>query len=137
PAPQTVLLESMGNYNFEAPIVDLLREIEEQSIYEDRPETAERLQRLKDKVARFRREIYSKLTPWQITMVARHPQRPYTQDYIQRIFSDFSEMHGDRKIADDLAIVGGMAYFEVLAVMVIGHQKGRDSKQRIYRNFGM
>jgi acetyl-CoA carboxylase carboxyl transferase subunit alpha len=127
----------MGNYNFEAPIVDLLREIEEQSIYSDRPETAERLQRLKDKVARFRREIYSRLTPWQVTMVARHPQRPYTLDYIQRIFTDFSEMHGDRKFSDDPAIVGGMAYFEGQPVVVIGHQKGRDSKQRIYRNFGM
>ena len=70
-------------------------------------------------------------------MVARHPQRPYTLDYIQRIFTDFMEMHGDRKFGDDPAIVGGMAYFEGQPLMVIGHQKGRDSKQRIYRNFGM
>jgi acetyl-CoA carboxylase carboxyl transferase subunit alpha len=127
----------MGNYNFEAPIVDLLREIEDLSIYADRPETAERIERLRDKLNRFRREIYSRLNPWQVTMVARHPQRPYTLDYIQRLFTDFMEMHGDRKFADDPAIVGGMANFENQPVMVIGHQKGRDSKQRIYRNFGM
>ena len=127
----------MGNYNFEAPILDLLREIDELSVYSDRPETAERIAKLQDKLARFRREIYSRLNPWQVTMVARHPQRPYTLDYIQRIFSDFMEMHGDRKFSDDPAIVGGMAVFDGQAVMVIGHQKGRDSKQRIYRNFGM
>ncbi len=127
----------MGNYNFEAPIVDLLKEIDELSVYSDRPETAERLQKLRVKLARFRRDIYAKLNPWEITMVARHPQRPHTLDYIQRLFPDFSEMHGDRKFADDRAIVGGMASFENRTVMVIGHQKGRDSKQRIYRNFGM
>jgi acetyl-CoA carboxylase carboxyl transferase subunit alpha len=127
----------MGNYNFEAPIVDLLKEIEQLSIYADRPETADRLEKLKDKLARFRREIYSNLNPWEITMVARHPQRPHTLDYIQRIFTEFVELHGDRKFSDDPAIVGGMAYFDDQPVMVIGHQKGRDSKQRIYRNFGM
>src|SRR3989304_3803571 len=127
----------MGNYSFEAPIVDLLKEIEQLSIYTDPPETAERLDKLRDKLTRFRREIYSDLNPWQITMVARHPQRPHTLDYIQRIFADFQEMHGDRKFADDKAIVGGMATFEGQPVMVIGQQKGRDSKQRIYRNFGM
>jgi len=127
----------MGNYNFEAPIVDLVKEIEQLSIYADRPETAERLERLRDKLARFRREIYSNLNPWEITMVARHPQRPYSLDYIQRILPDFLELHGDRKFADDPAIVGGMATFENQTVMVIGHQKGRDSKQRIFRNFGM
>ena len=127
----------MGNYNFEAPIVELLKEIEELNLYGDRPETAERLAKLREKLIRFRRQIYSELNPWQITMVARHPQRPHTLDYIQRIFADFQEMHGDRKFADDKAIVGGMATFEGQPVMVIGQQKGRDSKQRIYRNFGM
>lgn len=127
----------MGNYNFEAPIADLMKEIEQLSVYADRPETAERIERLKDKLARFRREIYSSLNPWEITMVARHPQRPHTLDYIHRLFPDFLEMHGDRKFADDPAIVGGMASFEEKSVMVIGHQKGRDSKQRIFRNFGM
>jgi len=127
----------MGNYNFEAPIVDLLKEIDDLSVYSDRPDTAERLQKLRDKLTRFRRDIYSKLNPWEVTMVARHPQRPHTLDYIQRLFADFTEMHGDRKFGDDKAIVGGMASFENQTIMVIGHQKGRDSKQRIYRNFGM
>ncbi len=127
----------MGNYNFEAPIVDLLKEIEQLSIFSDRPDTAERLEKLKTKLARFRREIYSNLNPWEITMVARHPQRPHTLDYLQRLFPDFMELHGDRRFADDHAIVGGFATFQDQTVMVIGHQKGRDSKQRIIRNFGM
>lgn len=127
----------MGNYSFEAPIVDLLKEIEQLGIYADRPETADRIEKLKEKLARFREKIYSSLSPWDVTMVARHPQRPYALDYIQRIFSDFTEMHGDRRFADDAAIVGGMAEFAGGPVMVIAHQKGRDSKQRIYRNFGM
>ncbi|HEY4492583.1 MAG TPA: acetyl-CoA carboxylase carboxyltransferase subunit alpha [Acidobacteriota bacterium] len=127
----------MGNYNFEAPIVDLLKEIDELSLYGDRPDTADRLVKLREKLARFRRQIFSTLNPWQITMVARHPQRPHALDYIERICSDFVELHGDRKFADDKAIVGGMATFDGQPVMVIGQQKGRDSKQRIYRNFGM
>jgi acetyl-CoA carboxylase carboxyl transferase subunit alpha len=127
----------MGNYTFEAPIVDLLKEIEQLSLDPNRPENAEKIQRLNEKLARFRRDIYAKLNPWEITMVARHPQRPHTLDYIQRIFPDFAEMHGDRKFADDPAIVGGVANLDGQQVMVIGHQKGRDSKQRIYRNFGM
>lgn len=127
----------MGNYTFEAPIVDLLREIEQLGLSADRPENADKIQKLREKLARFRRDIYGKLNPWEITMVARHPQRPHTLDYIQRIFPDFAEMHGDRKFADDAAIVGGMANLDGHQVMVIGHQKGRDSKQRIIRNFGM
>ncbi|HET6266575.1 MAG TPA: carboxyl transferase domain-containing protein, partial [Acidobacteriota bacterium] len=127
----------MNNYNFEAPIVDLLKEIEQIKIYGDRPESEDRLERLRDKLERFRKEIYGNLNPWEITMVARHPQRPYTLDYIERMFTDFTEMHGDRRFADDPAIVGGMARFDDHPVMVIGHQKGRDSKQRVYRNFGM
>jgi acetyl-CoA carboxylase carboxyl transferase subunit alpha len=127
----------MGNYNFEAPITDLLKEIDELSISADRQESAERLQKLRDKLVRFRREIYSNLNPWEVTMVARHPQRPHTLDYVQRLFPDFLEMHGDRRFSDDPAIVAGMATFEDQTVMLIGHQKGRDSKQRIYRNFGM
>lgn len=127
----------MGNYTFEAPIVDLLKEIEQLGLSADRPENADKIQKLKEKLARFRRDIYGKLNPWEITMVARHPQRPHTLDYIQRIFPDFAEMHGDRKFADDAAIVGGMANLDGQQVMVIGHQKGRDSKQRIIRNFGM
>jgi acetyl-CoA carboxylase carboxyl transferase subunit alpha len=83
------------------------------------------------------KDIYSKLTAWQISQVARHPQRPYTLDYIQSIFTDFEELHGDRAFADDPAIVGGLARFEGKSVMVIGQQKGRDVKERQYRNFGM
>lgn len=127
----------MGNYNFEAPIADLLKEIEQISLFGERPGNAERLEKLRDKLTRFRKQIYSNLNPWEVTLVARHPQRPHTLDYIQRIFPDFMELHGDRKFADDPAIVAGMATFEENPVMVIGHQKGRDSKQRIYRNFGM
>lgn len=127
----------MGNYSFEAPILDLLKEIEQLSLYPDRPGTAERIDKLRDKLARFRKEIFSNLNPWEVTMVARHPQRPYTLDYIERLFVDFTELHGDRRFAEDPAIVGGMALFEGRSVMVIGHQKGRDSKQRIFRNFGM
>jgi acetyl-CoA carboxylase carboxyl transferase subunit alpha len=81
--------------------------------------------------------IFAALTPWQIVQLARHPERPYTQDYIERIFTDFQELHGDRRFADDHAIIGGVARLEGRPVMVIGHQKGRDTKQKLYRNFGM
>ena len=83
------------------------------------------------------KDIYAKLTPWQISQVARHPQRPYTLDYLQHIFTDFEELHGDRAFADDHAIVGGLARFNGQSVVVIGHQKGRDTKEKIHRNFGM
>lgn len=81
--------------------------------------------------------VYSKLTSWQISQVARHPQRPYALDYFRSLFTDFHELHGDRSFADDKAIVGGVARFNGQPVMVIGHQKGRDTKEKIYRNFGM
>jgi len=83
------------------------------------------------------KDTYAKLSPWQVALVARHPQRPYTLDYLREIFSDFHEMHGDRSFADDPAIVGGLARFNGQPVMVIGHQKGRDTRERGYRNFGM
>ncbi|NCZ59817.1 MAG: acetyl-CoA carboxylase carboxyltransferase subunit alpha, partial [Betaproteobacteria bacterium] len=83
------------------------------------------------------KDTYAKLSPWQVAMVARHPQRPYTLDYLREIFTDFHEMHGDRSFADDPAIVGGLARFNGQPVMVIGHQKGRDTRERGYRNFGM
>ena len=83
------------------------------------------------------KDIYAKLNAWQISQVARHPQRPYTLDYFQSIFTDFEELHGDRAFADDPAIVGGFARFNGESVMVIGQQKGRDTKEKIYRNFGM
>ncbi|MGE3927761.1 MAG: acetyl-CoA carboxylase carboxyltransferase subunit alpha [Lautropia sp.] len=98
---------------------------------------AEEIDRLRGKCDSQIKEIYDKLTPWQVAMVARHPQRPYTLDYIQLLMTDFHELHGDRAFADDPAIVGGLARFNGQSVMVIGHQKGRDAKERTHRNFGM
>jgi acetyl-CoA carboxylase carboxyl transferase subunit alpha len=95
------------------------------------------LKQLEEKSDKSLHEIYDNLTAWQISQVARHPQRPYTLDYISNLFTDFHELHGDRAYADDHAIVGGLATFESQSVMVIGHQKGRDTKERQYRNFGM
>ena len=95
------------------------------------------LKQLEEKSDKSLHEIYDNLTAWQISQVARHPQRPYTLDYISNLFTDFYELHGDRAYADDHAIVGGLATFESQSVMVIGHQKGRDTKERQYRNFGM
>jgi acetyl-CoA carboxylase carboxyl transferase subunit alpha len=95
------------------------------------------LKQLEEKSDKSLHEIYDNLTAWQISQVARHPQRPYTLDYISNLFTDFYELHGDRAYADDHAIVGGLATFEAQSVMVIGHQKGRDIKERQYRNFGM
>lgn len=93
--------------------------------------------KLQAKSQSLTKNVYAKLTPWQISQVARHPQRPYTLDYIQHLFTDFEELHGDRHFADDHAIIGGMARFNGQTVMVIGHQKGRDTKEKIHRNFGM
>ena len=95
------------------------------------------LKQLTDKADKSLHEIYDNLTAWQISQVARHPQRPYSLDYINAIFSDFRELHGDRAYGDDPAIIGGLALFEKQSVMVIGQQKGRDVKERQYRNFGM
>ena len=93
--------------------------------------------KLQAKADKLIRDTYAKLTPWQIAQVARHPQRPYTLDYAQHIFTDFQELHGDRAYADDKAIVGGLARFNGQSCVVIGHQKGRDTKEKIARNFGM
>jgi acetyl-CoA carboxylase carboxyl transferase subunit alpha len=95
------------------------------------------LSQLEDKTEKLLHEIYDNLNAWQISQVSRHPQRPYTLDYIEKLFTDFEELHGDRAFADDPAIVGGLALFEGIPVMVIGHQKGRDVKERQHRNFGM
>ena len=92
---------------------------------------------LEGKSQTLTKDLYAKLTPWQIAQVARHPQRPYTLDYVEHMFTDFQELHGDRSYADDHAIVGGMARFNGQSCMVIGHQKGRDTKEKIHRNFGM
>ncbi|HYG31823.1 MAG TPA: acetyl-CoA carboxylase carboxyltransferase subunit alpha [Methylophilaceae bacterium] len=125
--------------DFEQPIAELEAKIEELRYVQDDSalDISEEIERLQKKNKSMTKEIYSKLNAWQISQVARHPQRPYTLDYINGIFTDFEELHGDRAFADDPAIVGGIARFEGKPVMVIGHQKGRDVKERQYRNFGM
>jgi len=125
--------------DFEQPIAELEAKIEELRYVQDDSalDISEEIERLQKKNKSMTKEIYSKLNAWQISQVARHPQRPYTLDYINGMFTDFEELHGDRAFADDPAIVGGIARFEDKPVMVIGHQKGRDVKERQYRNFGM
>ena len=125
--------------DFEQSIADLEAKIEELRFVQDDSavDISEEIDRLEQKSAQLTKDIYAKLSPWQISQVARHPQRPYTLDYIQHIFTDFEELHGDRAFADDHAIVGGLARFNGQPVMVIGHQKGRDTKEKIFRNFGM
>jgi acetyl-CoA carboxylase carboxyl transferase subunit alpha len=125
--------------DFEQPIAELEGKIEELRFVQDDSavDISEEIGRLQKKSQALTKEIYSKLSSWQISQVARHPQRPYTLDYIQGLFTDFEELHGDRAFADDPAIVGGLARFDGRSVMVIGHQKGRDTKEKIHRNFGM
>ena len=98
---------------------------------------SQEIEQLSKKSLQLTKDIYSNLSAWQITKIARHPERPYTLDYVQELFSDFVEMHGDRHFADDLSIVGGLARFNGHSCMVLGHQKGRDTKERTARNFGM
>ena len=125
--------------DFEQPIADLEAKIEELRFVQDDSavDISEEISRLSKKSAQLTKDIFAKLSPWQIAQVARHPQRPYTLDYIGRLFTDFEELHGDRAFADDHAIVGGIGRFNGQSVMVIGHQKGRDTKEKIFRNFGM
>lgn len=122
---------------FEEPILKIRRRLEELQALPDDGSHRREIQRLQEKLLRTTEEIYSRLTPWQKTLVARHPQRPYTLDYIQALMSDFVELHGDRRFADDEAIVAGFGIFGDRPVAVIGHQKGRDTKEKIRRNFGM
>jgi acetyl-CoA carboxylase carboxyl transferase subunit alpha len=123
--------------NFEEPILKLRRRIEELSALPDDAAHRRELEKLRERLDRVSREIYGNLTPWQKTLVARHPLRPYTIDYIGALTSDFVELHGDRRFADDPALVAGLANFRGHAVAVVGHQKGRDTKEKIRRNFGM
>jgi len=125
--------------DFEQPIVELESKIEELRYVQDDSavDISEEISRLEAKRQTLTKEIYAKLTPWQIALVARHPQRPYTFDYVKHLFTDFEELHGDRAFADDHAIVGGLARFNGQPCMVIGHQKGRDTKEKSLRNFGM
>lgn len=125
--------------DFEQPIAELSQKIEELRFVQDDSvvDISEEIKRLQKKSDELTKNIFAKLTPAQVSQVSRHAQRPYTLDYIQHIFTDFQELHGDRAFADDPAIVGGLARLNGQSVMVIGHQKGRDTKEKIYRNFGM
>ncbi len=124
---------------FESPVSELESKIEELRYVqsESAVDISEEIDRLGKKSLQLTKDIYSSLTPWQVTQIARHPQRPYTLDYVGEIFTDFQELHGDRAFADDQSIVGGLARFNGQACMVLGHQKGRDTKERGLRNFGM
>lgn len=125
--------------DFETPVAELEEKIEQLRYMQDDSalDIADEIDRLSKKSESLTKDIYAKLTPWQISQVSRHPQRPYTLDYIEYLFTDFEELHGDRSFADDKAIVAGLARFNGQSVMVIGHQKGRDTKEKIVRNFGM
>jgi len=123
--------------DFEQPLKEMEAKIEDLELFGKGAKKKNGLTELKKKRERIRGELYGKLTPWQTVKVARHPNRPYAMDYIENVFTDFQELHGDRFYADDPAIVAGFARFEGKAVCVIGHQKGRNTKQKIYRNFGM
>ncbi len=125
--------------DFEQPVAELEAKIEELRYVQNDSavDISGEIDRLRKKSQSLTKDIYAKLTPWQVSQVARHPQRPYTLDYIGALFTDFHELHGDRSYADDPSIVGGLARFNGQPCMVLGHQKGRDVKERGYRNFGM
>ena len=126
--------------DFEKPISELEAQTQKLTETHDKNKNldiSKELSQLEGKTEKLLHEIYDNLNAWQISQVSRHPQRPYTLDYIEKLFTDFEELHGDRAFADDPAIVGGLASFEGMPVMVIGHQKGRDVKERQFRNFGM
>jgi len=123
--------------NVEQPIQELEKRIEEMTGIPGSDDRAPEIERLRQELQDLRGEIYSSLTAWQKTQVARHPKRPYTLDYVQMLFGNLVEIHGDRKFADDPAIVGGFATYQGMPVAVVGHQKGRDIKEKIRRNFGM
>ena len=124
---------------FEQPVAELESKIDELRYVqsESAVDISEEIDRLSKKSLQLTKDLYSKLSPWQVTQIARHAQRPYTLDYIAEIFTDFLELHGDRSYADDQSIVGGLARFNGQACIVLGHQKGRDTKERGLRNFGM
>lgn len=124
---------------FERPILELEAKIQElkQFAEAEKVDVSAEMARLERKVARLQEEVFANLTPWQRTQIARHPNRPYTMDYIRLMLADFVELHGDRAFSDDKAIVGGFARLEGMPLMVIGHQKGRDTKEKLARNFAM
>ncbi len=122
--------------DFEKPIAELQRKLDELKQHPEAHSFREEIERMEKKLEESRRQVFSSLTPWQRVQLARHPKRPYTLDYIQLAFTDFSELHGDRLYAEDRAVVGGFARIQGHRVMVIGTQKGRDTKENIRRNFG-
>jgi acetyl-CoA carboxylase carboxyl transferase subunit alpha len=122
--------------DFEEPVAILLKEIEALRLMPQTPDRIASIARLDRRVSELRAEIFSRLKPWEIVQVARHANRPCTLDYVERLISGFIEVHGDRRFADDKAIIAGLGFYHDQPVMVVGHQKGRDTKQKIYRNFG-
>lgn len=124
--------------DFERPIIELEQKLKElKTLPASKAINMEgEIKRLEEKLALAKKEVYETLTPWQRVQLARHPKRPYTLDYIQRLMTDFVEIHGDRFFADDKALIGGFARFEGIKLLVVGHQKGRDTKENLYRNFG-
>jgi acetyl-CoA carboxylase carboxyl transferase subunit alpha len=123
--------------DYEAPLLELEKKIEDLARQPGSPAVEDELERLRQELDEKRRQVFASLTPWQKTLVARHPARPYTLDYINALFSEFTELHGDRRFAEDPALVCGFAFYKDRPVAVVGHQKGRDTKQKIFRNFGM
>jgi acetyl-CoA carboxylase carboxyl transferase subunit alpha len=122
--------------DFEEPVAVLLKEIEALRMMPQTPDRLQSIARLERRAEQLRGEIFATLKPWQRVQVARHANRPCTLDYVERLFTGFTELHGDRRFADDKAMVAGFAFYRDQPVMVVGHQKGRDTKQKIYRNFG-
>ncbi len=122
---------------FEKPILELEQKIEEMRRYADNPDIAQEIARIEKRVMQLTQSVYSGLTRWQRVQIARHPERPYTLDYINMMMKDFIELHGDRTFRDDHAVVGGFGKLDEQTIMVIGQQKGRDTKSNVYRNFGM
>ncbi|MEO0088101.1 MAG: acetyl-CoA carboxylase carboxyltransferase subunit alpha [candidate division WOR-3 bacterium] len=119
--------------DFEKPIAKLIEKIEEAK----KNGNEDKIKKLENALIKVKKKIFEKITPWQKVLLARHPQRPYTLDYIERITEDFIELHGDRRFGDDLAIVGGLGKIEDIGCVIVGHQKGRDTKEKLKRNFGM
>ena len=131
--------DSIKKYlDFEKPIQEVADKIIAlQSVSSENPDINSQIVKLEEELSAITKKIYNKLSIWQIVQVARHPERPHTLDYIKRIFSDFDELHGDRQFGDDQSIVGGICYLDQTPVMVIGHEKGRDTEEKLRRNFGM
>ncbi len=123
--------------DFEKPILELEKKVEEMRKYADNPDIVQEIARIEKRVRQLQQSVYAGLTRWQKVQLARHAERPYTLDYIQTMLTDFVELHGDRCYRDDKAIVGGFGRLGDLSIMVLGHQKGRDTKSNLYRNFGM